>query len=488
VAVTLLLERIQSCVDRAPAQVAIIAEGRVITYRQLLALISNTARLLHERGVRAGDVVGVAMGHVPLQLVTFVALARLGAVALPQYPNLPPAVRAQPLHRFGARWVVADASYPAAGAIPVIALQKLFARGDENDFTFADFDAAPQSPLRIALTSGTVGPQKGLLHTHGEFAARLDRRFYGDTPHPRVIAPPLHITSALQLACHALCTAGTVVFPQTQDAQAFLAAIHLHAITHVNLPPADLAMMLSLLSEDTPAFPSIRHLRIVGATPSPALVQAAQRKFSPHIAMGYSMTEVGVVARGTPETLAQAPGSAGRIAPGARVEVLDENGRVLGPGEKGEIRVAVDGMPKGYHGPDAAQPGFGDGWFHPGDHGHVSPEGFVFIEGRRDSLINVGGHKLAPEFVEAILADHASVAEAAVFPFEDPIAGTQLAAAIVARAGIDWKQFVEYARVAVGASAPGRYFRVEVLPRNAMGKLERRELAGWVALSGSRIP
>lgn len=470
-AVNLLLDRIFNCVERGPAHVAIIAEGRVVSYRQLLALVSKTGRMLHERGVRAGDVVGLAMGQSPLQLVAFLALARLGAVSLPQYPNLPPDIRARPLHRFGARWVVAEAAYPAAGSIPVIVLANLYARGDESDFAFTDFVPALESPLRIALTSGTVGPQKGLMHTHGDFAARLDRRFYGEAANPRVIAPPLHITSALQLACHALCNAGTVVFPHGKDGNAFLAAMHLHAVTHVNLPPADLAQMLSLLPDECPAFPSIQHLRIVGATPPAALVRMAQRKVSPHVSFGYSMTEVGVVARGTPETLEQAPGSAGRVAPGARVEVV----------EGGEIRVAVDGMPKGYHGADASQPGFRDGWFHPGDHGRLSPEGFLFIEGRRDSLINVGGHKVAPEFVELILADHAGVADAAVFSFDDPVSGTQLAAAIVPRGGIDWKDFVDYARRAVGASAPARYFRVEKLPRNAMGKLERRELAQCAA-------
>jgi acyl-coenzyme A synthetase/AMP-(fatty) acid ligase len=306
---------------------------------------------------------------------------------------------------------------------------------------------------------------------------RLDRRFYGDAPHPRVMAPPLHITSALQLACHALSSGGAVVFPPATDANAFLAAIHLHAVTHVNLPPADLAMMLSLLPEDTPAFPSIRQLRIVGATPSAALVRAAQRKFSPDISFGYSMTEVGVVARGTARTLEEAPGSAGRLVPGARLEVLED----------GEFRVAVDGMPQGYYGADASEPGFRDGWFYPGDHGHVSADGFVFVEGRRDNLLNVGGHKVAPEFVERILSGHAGVADAAVFPFEDATAGTQLAAAIVPHADMEWNQLVEYARRAVGASAPVRYFRVERLPRNAMGKLERRELAGWIAARGEKV-
>ena len=472
----LLVDRLLESVARYPARAAFIASGGVVTYRQLLALWSNAARLLHQRGVRAGDVVALWMGQSPLHVVAFLALARLGAVALPVFPNLRFADRLEALRRYGARMVITDAASLDAGGIPLIALTQLDARGDECDFSFTDFAPVPDAPLRLALTSGTTARQKAVLHTHGQFTSRLDRRFYTETDCPRMIPPVLHITDALQFACHALSKGGAAVFPARDDLAGLLQAIHQHAVTHVMTPAAELASMLLLLPEETPAFPSIVQLRVVGTTPSRALVDLARRKFSPHVTSVYALTETGVVAVSGTELLLAHPGCAGRVAPGARVEVVD-----------GVIRVMVDGMPRGYYGPDASLPGFVDGWFDTGDRGRVTADGLVWIEGRDDGIINVGGYKVAPEHVEAILSDHPNVQEIAAFPLEEGIDGTRIGAAVVARDALDWRALAKYARTALGAIAPVRYFEVGRLPRNPMGKIVRARLAEWAAENGRLI-
>ena len=144
-------------------------------------------------------------------------------------------------------------------------------------------------------------------------------------------------------------------------------------------------------------------------------------------------------------------------------------------------------MPQGYYGPDADLPGFRDGWFHPGDHGYVSPEGFVHVEGRRDHLMNVGGHKVAPELIESTLSGFPGVGEAAAYGEDDALAGTRVAAAVVATDAVDMARLAEYAREKLGWFAPSRYFRVASLPRNAMGKLERGALRDWVARQGEAV-
>ena len=486
-AVRLTLERIFEQARTGGGRPAVIFEKRVMTYRQLLALVSVAARMYHDSGVRPGDVAGVAMAHSPLYLVAILALARIGAVSLPQYPNVPAADRKRALERYGARWLVApSADTPNAGA-RLIVMRDLSARGKEDDFGFTSFVPNAETPLRIALTSGTTGTQKALLHTHGALATRMSRRFAAADELPRVMPPLLHITSALQLALHALAEGGTVVFPPPNDARGFIEAINLHAVTHVQLPPADVALMLSLLPDDSPVFPSLRHLKMVGATPSAALVRLARRKVSPHVFASYSMTETGMVASADADFLESHPGMAGRVAAGARVEAIGEDGRALPPGERGELRVATEGMPQAYYGPDIALPGFRDGWFHPGDHGYVTAEGNVHVEGRRDSLLNIGGHKIAPEFVESILGDRKGVLAVAAFATDDELAGKRVAAAIVAGADLDWKALRAHAMQSLGQGAPARYFRIDSLPRNDMGKLRRDELARWVAEHGQPV-
>ena len=484
----LLIDRILKAVERNPARPAFITGDEALSHRSLLALLSNAVRLLHERGVRRGDVVALTMSQSPLHCIAFLALARLGAISVPVFPIENAAERAALLRRFEVHAVVSDLADAGAEGIPVILLRGLGARGDESALDFGGFEPVAETPMRIALTSGTTGARKGFLQTHRMFVQRLDRRFYGEVPHPRVIPPNLHITASIQLACHALCAGGTVVFPRGYDGANFLATIARHAVTHVTLPPANLAPMLAMLPQEASGFPSIVHLRLMGITPSPAFLDAVRRKFSPNIYVPYSMAEVGVVAIATPETLAAAPRSSGRVAPGARLEVTGEDGRVVAPGTRGEIRVAVEGMPSGYCGGDTDDASFRDGWFHPRDYGYVASDGLVYVEGRIDEILNIGGRKVAPSYAESLLGEFPGVREAAVFAFEEGIEGLHLAAAIVADATLDWSRLDVFAREKLEVFAPRRYLQVEAIPRNARGKIQRRELATWVSANGKPAP
>jgi acyl-coenzyme A synthetase/AMP-(fatty) acid ligase len=476
----LLIDRVLQAVERNADAPAFIANDRPTSYRAMLALLSNTIRNLHERGVRPGQVVALTLPQTPLHVITFLALARLGAISVPVFPIADAGARAELYRRFDIEAVVTDREDCGAPGVALILLRTVSARGDETELGQGGFTPVGETPLRIGLTSGTAGTPKGILHTHDMYVRRLDRRFYGDALRPRVIPPSLSITASMQLACHALCSGGTVVFPTGYDGVNLLAAIRRHGVTHVTMPPVNLAPMLGLLEGDTPAFPSITHLRLMGTTPSPAFVELARRKFSPNIYAPYSTMEVGVIALATPETLAIAPRSSGRVAPGARLEVIGEDGRVLPPGQSGEIRVAVEGMPTGYVGRDVDNSRFRDGWFHPQDRGYISSEGFVFVEGRIDEIINVGGRKLAPKYAESVLQDHPSVREAAVFAFEPGVESVHIAAAIVPAGPLDWNALDQYARATLEFLAPRRYYEVDHIPRNARGKILRQELENMV--------
>ncbi len=252
-------------------------------------------------------------------------------------------------------------------------------------------------------------------------------------------------------------------------------------MTHVGLPPANLALMLAALPDDGPAFPSIRQVRIMGGTPSAPFLDLARRRFSKELFVSYGLGEIGLVSMATPEVLAREPGSAGLLAPDIRFEVLDEAGRVLPRGSTGEVRVAFDGMATSYYGPDSDDRSrFRDGWFHPGDLARISDDGLVYIEGRVDDIINIGGRKVSPRFVEAVLEEFPGVREAAVFVDGEGIEGTRIAAAIVASGPIDLKALAAYGLTQLDVRAPVRYVEVEALPRNAMGKLIREGLADVV--------
>ena len=472
----LLIDRILASVERNPDATAVVWNDQPVSYRLLLAYLSNAVRHLHREGITPGLTVGLEMRQGPLHLVTLLALARLGAVIVPLFSSARSERKEAVFRNFAIGTVVADHPAAVPDGCRVVVVRSLAAKGDEAALDASGFVPMGATPLRIGLTSGTVGPRRGILLTHGAFMRRLGRRFYGAGDPPRVIPPTLHVTAALQLATHALCAGGTVVFPPSYDEADFVAAIKRHRVTHVTMPAVHLASILDELPADHAPFPSIRHVRLQGGMPAPVLIDRVRRHFSPHVHVPYSTTEVGVIAMATPETLAVAPQSSGPVAPGARVEILGEDGRVLGLGMSGEIRVQVDGMPSGYVGGEQGAPRrFRDGWFYPQDRGRLGADGLLFVEGRIDDVINLGGRKLSPRHAEAVLEDFPGVREAAVYAFEDA-GDTRIAAAIVASGDLDWKALERHAHSALEIFAPARYHAVESLPRNSAGKLLRREL------------
>jgi len=476
--VELFLERIRSAIARYPDRPAFLGRDGGATYRDLRALVGSAIRGLDRAGVKPGRIVGVEMPQSPVHVVVLLALARLGAVALPLPWASDPAEKAALARRFGAHSVISGHERGGVAGLPVLVVKSVSAGGGEEDFDAWPFEVRADTAFRIALTSGTAGERRGIDLDHGTFSRRLARGSYGSHAEPRVMPPRLHITAAMQAAVHALCHGGAIVFPDEYDAASLLDAARRFGVTHLLVPPVHAAAMLDVIRGEEPALPSLAQLRLVGASASPALIAALRRKISPRIRLGYSTTETGVIASATPEILDAYPGCAGRLEPDARLEVLDEKARVLPPGAPGEFRVRVEGMPTSYHGGEHGDR-FRDGWFYPHDRGRMSADGIVFIEGRTDFVINVGGRKVSPEHVERCLEEHPAVAQAAVFAIEGAAGLTRTAAIVVPRGSLDWGALARHAQARLDLTAPERYYEAESLPRNAMGKLERAGLAAF---------
>jgi acyl-coenzyme A synthetase/AMP-(fatty) acid ligase len=483
-----VLERIRDTVAKQPAAPACIVEQQVITYRAFGALVGAACRLLRERGIVAGERVALSMSQGPLTLVTQLALAEIGAVAVPMPRSLAPGLRAALCARFGMRRLIVSDAAAALPGLDVVVLESLATRTGDS-YPTPMFAPEADTPMRVALTSGTTGEPKGILQTCGGFTFRMDRSFWATDAKTRVIPPNLNLTMTLMLVYGTLCAGGVVVFPRGYDFPHLLPAIAANGVTHMGFAPANLAAMLRSLPDESPAFPSLTHLRILGATPSPALLDAVRRKITPQVYLPYAMNELGNISLATPEMLAQDPHCAGRILPGARLEVLDASGRPAAAGESGELRIQVDQMPQGYLDNEAeTRHRFRDGWFHPGDRGRITADGRVYIEGRSDEILNVGGHKVAPGHVEAMLEEHPQVREAAVLPERDDTGETRLVAAIVVTGALRVADLRKHASSRLGSYlSPARYVSVPSLPRTPTEKIRRNELAAWIRERGSEV-
>ena len=479
--VPLLLDRIRAAVARDPDAMAFVGRD-MITYGGMRALVGSAMRMLDSRGIRTGQVVAITMSQSPLHVIVYLALARLGAISISVTPIANDAARAALYRRFGVTAVVSELENAGAPGVMLVHLRSLPAHRDDPLMDEWPYEPVASTPLRIALTSGTVGEQKGFELTHGDVALRIDRRMLGGDEAPRLLPQNLHMTGSISLAGVTLSRGGAIVFPPGYDSQSLFVAIREHRVSLIAIPPAHAAAMLSPLKGDTPAFPSLTHLRLIGGTPSPALVEEIRRKMTPHVIFTYSTGEAGVISIATPEIMAEAPGSSGRIAPGVTLEIVDAQDRALPAGEIGEIRVKGPAMARGYlGGVDADR--FRDGWFYPRDSGYLTKDGLLYVQGRVDEILNVGGRKLTPNYAESILESHPSVGEAAVFPLD----GMSLGAIVVPKAPVDWPNLDAFARLRLDVMAPRRYYEAERLPRNDLGKIRRPDLAALVAGDGATL-
>lgn len=279
---------------------------------------------------------------------------------------------------------------------------------------------------------------------------------------------------------------GTVVFDKTFSTTDIVNTIRLYGVTHCLLSPAAVPHIAAVLPERGLALPSLRHLRLVGATPPPAMTGLLRSRFTPHVHALYGITEIGMLAFATPEILCTAPGSAGRISPWAEVEVLDADGQKLPPGTSGEIRVRSEGMPGGYYRDPAASnmpARFRDGWFYPGDFGHVTADGLVFVEGRSDDIVNLGGHKFSLPLIDSGIESHPEVRTAVAFAIENADGSVMVGASIERRSTAmpaSLAEIAAWSRKTLKLPMTIRLFEVAGLTRDDMGKVDRKALRAQV--------
>jgi acyl-CoA synthetase (AMP-forming)/AMP-acid ligase II len=175
------------------------------------------------------------------------------------------------------------------------------------------------------------------------------------------------------------------------------------------------------------------------------------------------------------------------VPPWVEVQVVDEAGMPLPAGETGRLRFRGPEVGDGYLGdPEASAARFRDGWFLPGDVGRLEAGRLLFLEGRADDMINFGGAKLNPLEIEAVLAECPGVLDGAVFATTAPSGRTVLMGAVQTGEGYDEAAALAHCRQRLGWRAPVRLLQVPRLPRNAMGKLLRRELAERTRIGRSR--
>jgi O-succinylbenzoic acid--CoA ligase len=435
-----LAQRAATCPDR----VALIADGRQLTYEELEHEAGSVARRLAARGARRGAVVALDLPAGLDHAVLLHALMKVGAVALPLDGRLAPRERDVLLEREAPALVLSGGG--DSGAI-------------EADLPLLGEHDLDGLVCRIA-TSGTTGRARlvGLTYGNHLWSAVGSAFNLGVDPTDRwLCCLPLHHVGGLSILMRSVIYGTGAVVQPAFDAARIAEALAEDGVTIVSLVATQLVRLL-----EAGVDLSSPRVILVGGGPVPieALEEATGR--GARVVQTYGLTEA------ASQVTTLAPGDARRKLGSAGRPLLTTHLRI----QDGEILVQGPTVA-----PDLADE---DGWLHTGDLGSIDDEGFLYVEGRIGDVIVTGGENVAPAEVEEVLLRHPGVADAAVVAREDAEWQEAVAAVVVRRAGAE-VDVDELHRHCAGSLAsykvPKRFEFVPELPRTASGELLRGELS-----------
>ena len=464
-----------------PHAAALIEPDRAISHAELAEMVLRAAHAFTRNGLAAGDRVAIRLPNSALHLVVQLALARIGAVSIPLHTSKPADELAAFAARFTPAAVIARGPAQAIDGVPLILADDDLLQPVPAEHRRRPVAVAQDALFCIALSSGTTGAPKAIGWTHerllGHWRLQQGVRAFG----PGVRFLPFMGFDAFYpgAAClFVLFGGGAVVVTPDVSLHSLEHAVDRFGVTHVLSSSALIFRFLESLSSTGPRFPGLAALRLAGSPLSPQMVRTLMRRVTPNIVNDYGSTEVGLTASGDRDFLLRRPGAVGRLMPWVEAQTVDDGGAPLADGSPGVLRFRGTGYPTTYLGEHESGAGeFRDGWFYPGDYGRVLPDRALIVASRVDEMINLGGTKVAPGEVEAVLLQDPAVREAAAYGLETASGQMVLLAAVVMTGAFDEKAILARCRAQLGQRTPMRLVQVETLPRNDAGKVMRRELA-----------
>jgi acyl-CoA synthetase (AMP-forming)/AMP-acid ligase II len=484
---------------RRPDKIGIVDELGTLTFKEIHERTNALANAWSDLGIGEGDGVAILCRNHRGFVDATVACSKLGANALylntmfagPQITDVckrekPKAIVydqefAELVQEAGKRrkrfvaWFDSEDGAPASGD-PL--LEDLIARGDTSDLV------PPAEKGRVViLTSGTTGTPKGanrsqpksLLPAAG-FLSKIPLR----SEEPWMVAAPMFHSWGFAHFTLGMALGAQLVLRRRFDPEGTLSAIAQHECTTLAVVPVMLSRMLELPAETIDRYDT-RSLQVIGASgsalPGPLATEVMDR-FGDVLYNLYGSTEVAWATIAQPGDLRAAPGTAGRPPFGTAVKLLDDDGREVADGETGRIFVGNELVFDGYTG--GGNKAIIDGLMSTGDVGHFDEGGRLFIDGRDDEMIVSGGENVFPREVEDLLSHHDAVEEAAVVGVDDPTFGQRLKAFVVlgsdgAASQDDLKAYIKSNLASY--KVPREIVFLDELPRNATGKVLKRELA-----------
>jgi long-chain acyl-CoA synthetase len=440
--------------------------------------VARAAALLDRLGVRAGDVVAIAMPNRVELVIALFAAWRLGAASTPVNPALTPTEMQYQMDDAGAKVVIGDGLELDATVVDADALAA------EPSAYRAPADIRPDSLALLIYTSGTTGRPKGVMLDHANIAAMCDmtRAGLGITAvdHSLLILPLFHVNGIVVGTLTPLLAGGRVTVAGRFSPKAFFGLVERIRPTYFSAVPAIYAMLTSMPDAETADTSSLR-LVVCGAAPMPAeLIARVEDVLGVTLVEGYGLSEGSCASTLNPFDGVRKPGTVGLPLPGQEVRVVDQLGNFVPQGERGEIVIRGANVMRGYlNRPEDTAETIIDGWLHTGDVGVFDEDGYLRIVDRIKDMIIRGGENIYPKEIETVLYASDAVLEAAVVGQADDVLGEVVVAYVSVRPGATVTVEELEALCAERLAKYKRPLAIELLdeiPKNHVGKIDKPAL------------
>ena len=350
----------------------------------------------------------------------------------------------------------------------------------------------PEDNAYITYTSGTTGPPKGAMNTHGNlsYACRAFAMAYNVTSEDRVLAmaPFIHVTGSSCLLAVATLVGAPVIAGFRFEAGEILRLIEKWRATYTNGPLTAYIALLNHPDIHVRDLSSLHKPLSGGAPVAPGVAREFEQVTGHYLHNTYGLTETtspGIITpRGTRGPVDQESGALaiGFPPPGSTAKVVDiETGADLPPGQTGEVIIKGPNIVPGYwQNPEESAKAIRDGWLFTGDVGKMDEDGWFYLIDRKKDLINVSGFKVWPREVEDVLYQHPAVSSACVIGVPDSYRGETVKAFVTLKRGCEATtpdELIEFCRQNMAAyKYPRQLDIVEDIPKTASGKMLKRQL------------
>ena len=476
---------------------AIHFEGRTLTFGELDAQSNRVAQAFQRLGLQKGDRVAFYLNNSIELIVAYLANLKLGLVTVPMNTQYRDTEITHIVGDASPRVILTDRTQAPilepirkqlASVERVIVAEEI----EENDAEATETHVDGDDLAAIMYTSGTTGRSKGAMLTHGNFVSNITgivSAWHWRTNDTLLLTLPLFHTHGLGVALHgALTTGSTTVLHRAFRAPAVLDELLGGNVTLFMGVPTMYVRLIEEAKQRGLDRIQLAKMRLFVSGSAPLSIEAFQtfeKIFGHEILERYGMTET-VMNLSNLYAGPRIPGTVGLPLPGVSARIADEHGNSIADGEIGEVLIRGSNVFRGYwRAPEKTADAFvtdadGERWFRTGDLGKCDPAtGFYTLVGRKHDLIISGGFNIYPREVEELLLQHPAVLEAAVVGASDSAKGEIPVAFIVLREGniVRGEELIEYCAAHLARyKVPWRVTFLDTLPRNAMGKVEKKKL------------